>query len=298
MLIDFVVDFCHERYISHDCNQATCCHIGDCPGSCKQCLEEIHFPQYYPNGMGDYNCENLINFYVCDYSYKYASEMWYLYEKSQVFKSIRNYKIMSIGCGGCPDLMALESYIKNNSITDYNLEYCGIDINTKWIPVHETIKEYCNETEFADEVEFKYADAVQLFKDYYYEGYNILILQYVISHFYNTGQINEINLFFDNLIDSFVNHKTSGEPFIIFINDVNSCYRGRDLFGILIDKLKDHKHSGQMAQYYFDYRIKSDGQRYGYKHKNTLIRYNIPSKLDLYEPWRQCSSAQMLIEIN
>lgn len=51
---------------------------------------------------------------MCDYTYKYASEIWYLLRKSEVIKSIETFRILSIGCGGCPDLMAFESYLKEN----------------------------------------------------------------------------------------------------------------------------------------------------------------------------------------
>lgn len=211
-------------------------------------------------------------------------------------KNLQNYKVMSIGCGGCPDLMALESYLQSNSISYSSIEYYGIDMNTLWIPIHDEIRNYCSTYNLAD-VDFEYGDAIQLFNQYYYEEYNILILQYVISHFYNTGQMNEIDSFFDNLIESIVKYKASDEPFIIFINDVNSCYRGRDLFGHLIERLSSYDYSGTYFCYYFDYNIRSEKQRYGKRHRSTSIKYDISPQFDMYEPWRQCSSAQMIIEI-
>ena len=114
MLIDEIIDLCDSKYSATETTSTCmdCNHKEKCSGGCKQCLEEIHYPKKYPSGKKDYDCNNLINFYVCDYSYKYASEIWYLLRKSEALKKLEKYNVLSIGCGGCPDLMAFESYIK------------------------------------------------------------------------------------------------------------------------------------------------------------------------------------------
>lgn len=56
----------------------------------------------------------MLNFYVCDYSAKYTSELLYLMRKSQALEEIDDYHVLSIGCGGCPDLMAFEQYCHEN----------------------------------------------------------------------------------------------------------------------------------------------------------------------------------------
>lgn len=63
------------------------------------------------------------------------------------------------------------------------------------------------------------------------------MLQYVISHFYNTGQICKIELFYERLIENIILRKEKGKPFVILINDVNSNNRGRDLFESLCKNL-------------------------------------------------------------
>ena len=110
MLIHEIVDYCNAEYrnadtthLCHDCN-----HPSECSGSCKNCLEHVHYPSKYPNGKKDYDCENMINFHVCDYINKYASEMLYLLRKSEKLKEIEEYHILSIGCGAAPDLMAYD----------------------------------------------------------------------------------------------------------------------------------------------------------------------------------------------
>lgn len=80
MLIDRVMSFCDSEYRNAHRNTRCedCLHTGDCSRNCKDCLEEIHYPSRHPNGKKFYDCPHLINFYVCDYAYKYATEIYYL----------------------------------------------------------------------------------------------------------------------------------------------------------------------------------------------------------------------------
>ncbi len=125
------------------------------------------------------------------------------------------------------------------------------------------------------------------------------MLQYVISHFYNTGQITQILGFFNNLVKNVVRNRCDDEPCIILINDVNSCYRGRNYFSDLVDTLKGNDYHGHCSCFYFEYRIKDDRQRYGKMHTKNNVLFDIGNiDLAIYEPWNYCSSAQMLIEID
>ena len=65
-----------------------------------------------------------------------------------------------------------------------------------------------------------------------------------------------------------------------------------------VEALKSHHFHGQCRCFYFDYKLKDDGQRYGDKHPKNNTLFDL-SEFDLkqYEPWEYCSSAQMLIEI-
>lgn len=133
MLIDRVMSFCDSEYRNAHRNTRCedCLHTGDCSRNCKDCLEEIHYPSRHPNGKKFYDCPHLINFYVCDYAYKYATEIYYLLQKSDALAEIEHYSIFSIGCGACPDLMAFELYLQRNA-PGKTLEYRGIDKNPLW----------------------------------------------------------------------------------------------------------------------------------------------------------------------
>ena len=200
-LIGTIINKCHESYISSSCD--FCNHINVCPGSCwgncKNCLAEVHYPNRTLNGKTDYDCERMLDFYVCDYSAKYASEMLYLMHESTALKNIDDYHVLSIGCGGAPDLMAFEKYCHDIS-ADKSVSYIGIDVNEKWKKIHDDIKNYRTKT--LRKTQFFYQDAISENIDIAHT--NVLILQYVISHFYNTNQISLIEVFFDKIIKQII----------------------------------------------------------------------------------------------
>ena len=89
-LIDTVVGYCNREYVGGNC--LTCNHKNKCPGKCigdcKSCLEEVHYPNKYPLGKKNYDCLRMLQFYVCDYTFKYSSEMLYLMRKSEALRNI------------------------------------------------------------------------------------------------------------------------------------------------------------------------------------------------------------------
>ena len=81
MLIDDLVEYCDEQYQSGECGACTgkdrC--VNECDGNCKLCLDDIHF--YEQQRRTQYDCERLLYYYVCRYSYKYCSEIIQINEK-------------------------------------------------------------------------------------------------------------------------------------------------------------------------------------------------------------------------
>lgn len=294
-LIKKIIKYCHQQYTQTQytrCDHHLCCP-GTPEGNCKQCLKEVHYPSSYPYGRKDYECDKMIDFYVCDYTVKYASEILYLMRKSEALQQIDNYHVLSIGCGACPDLMALEHYCHENSY-DKRISYLGIDVNKRWKRIHNQIDSYRTST--VRKTKFRYWDVVT--EDFSISDANVVILQYVISHFYNTGQIYEIQGFFVKLVDTIISRKQAGVPMVILINDVNSVHRGRDYFSDLVEKLKDAELHGSYRAFYFDYNIRNDAQRYGERHESRQVLFRLPNFFDgIYQPWEDCSSAQLLIEV-
>jgi len=293
MLLDYLVEYCDSEYkkvVCEDCN-----HPSECSGNCSNCLDEIHWPDNNPFGKEKYDCIKMLNYYVCKYSYKYCSEIQYALNILNGFKDLDYYKIMSIGCGAVPDLMAIEQYIKRNGLNT-PVEYKGYDINKLWKSIHGEIKRYCDKKQLIFDI--RYVDAIEYFKKYYVENVNVLVLQYVISYFYNTDQICEIESFFDDLIRSIILRKDKGKQQYIIINDVNSCYRGRDYFLELLRKLKENDLHGLVYQMYFDYKIRNKSQRFGDAYGSVMCLHRIPNNIiKTYSSARYCSSAQLLIEV-
>lgn len=297
MLIHEIVNYCNNEYnnanLEYKCRD--CNHPAECSGNCKNCLEQVHYPNRYPYGKHDYDCQNMLNFYVCDYINKYASEMLYLLRKSEKLREIEEYHILSIGCGAAPDLMAFEQYVLETG--EYKeIRYFGIDKNNLWDDIHQEIKEYCSDIiTFSN---FEYVDAMEYFKSNIIESTNVIVFQYVISHFYNTNQIQYIQDFFMNIVDKVVERNSSDEPIIILINDTNSCYRGRSFFMDLKDILQRNGYHVTCRSFYFNYRIQNQAQRYGEMHPDNQVLFDL-SDFDLqeYDPWAECSAAQLLIEI-
>lgn len=296
MLLNKITDFCKDEYesLSNADRCENCNHHSDCPKevysdctNCKACLEEIHYHKEY--GKTDYDCYNMINFYVCCYAFKYASELYCLSFQSNLLRNFENFNVLSFGCGPCPDLMALENYNKP-------IDYFGIDKNTLWKNVHNEIENYTDRADIS--ADFAYEDAIEYVLQNTLDDKNIIVLQYFISHLYNTDQINKLYLFYDNLLNNvIVPSLNNNNSVVIMINDVNSNNCGRDYFMALFNKLTERGFNCNCQGFHFENKKTNDFQRYGSPYENDLLRFEVPSAFDGYPVWRHCSSAQLLIEI-
>lgn len=173
----------------------------------------------------------MIYHYVCQYTYIYSSEILYALNAHKNFLSDYNrFKIMSIACGACPDLIALETF-KSRSNSNSDISYKGYDINPLWSPIHSFIKQHCTQNNIQRSFIEKYV--ITYFQKYYVSGTNIIVISYLLSYLYNTNQTDQIDLLFENIADSVVIRKNASEKMLIIINDVNSNRRGRDYFNHL-----------------------------------------------------------------
>lgn len=299
MLINEVVNYCDLQYKTNcatlnygQCDDSTCTHPSICPLNCEECLEQVHFPGRYSNGRLDYTCKNILNFYVCKYYHKYTSEIEYALNSINIlpYKDILN--IMSLGCGASPDLAAVENYLAKNNFP-IPISYLGIDMNKRWENIHTLIKNYFNSPQY--NIKYLYSDVIEIFQDHYANQMNILILQYLISHFYNTGKLNAVRQFYKSLITNVV--KKMQEKSIIIINDVNSNRRGRDFFLLFSEMLTQYNIHHKCSCRYFEYNIQNDYQRYGIKYPTKDVLTWPQSNLAHYNPWTVCSSAQLIIEL-
>lgn len=223
MLIDRVMSFCDSEYRNAHRNTRCedCLHTGDCSRNCKDCLEEIHYPSRHPNGKKFYDCPHLINFYVCDYAYKYATEIYYLLQKSDALAEIEHYSIFSIGCGACPDLMAFELYLQRNA-PGKTLEYRGIDKNPLWESIHNQVLQYT--TADITYINLSTEDAFTFLEQFAVGDINVLVLQYIISALYVSKGPCAVDKLFDLIIDSIVKHKAEDAKQLARLAENLDCF--------------------------------------------------------------------------
>ena len=283
-LLDCCDKYCKSFGKCHNCNHPT---RMSCNDKCKSCLEEIHFPVRHPYGRRDYDCDKLINYYVCDYLNKYSSEMLYMINKSDFLKNYDKYNVLSIGSGACPDLIALDAYINNNNESK-KICYTGIDVNYRWKSIQDVITSYYNLK--AVNFEFNYEDFSQF--DVWNKKFNIIVVQYLFSYLYFSKNYHIIQDIIIKIID-YIN--SIDQSVTVFVNDVNSNKMGRDFWIYLFENnLRD----AQLKKYYFETNNTNDYKRVGIKHDDNNVLFEFPNDFDFdyYEPWQYCSSVQVAIK--
>ena len=244
MLFDEVVDYSSEIYLSfgNRCGNVNCNHpSGNCSGNCANCLRQVHFGPN-PSERVDYDCEKLIYKYVIDFTERYKRNMQSFLSHIDM-NAYPRFNILSIGCGAAPDLMAFEE-----SFPQHPLFYRGFDRNPKWYDIHTFIEGYAKNNGIS--AYFNRSDIFNIFLDtsYDWHNYNVIVVQYLISHLYNTGQSHRIRELYDGFV-KIVSQGLSHYPFLIVINDIDSYNKGRNLFHIFLNMLEDAGFVGTALAY-------------------------------------------------
>lgn len=283
MLIDKIVDFCDNEYSSFIC---TGCHNHSlCQQDCKNCLDDLHF---HKNRIRtDYSCQHLLDYYVCRYSYKYCSEIIYALDCVNLNR-YPYFHILSLGCGGAPDLMAFE-YFNLPKI----IKYKGFDINESWKKIHNCIEGESN----AESVEFyRGCNVLDFFDNKTIEECNIIVIEYLISFFYSTIGHQGLEEWFEKLAHQVVAYKPSDSPMLIIINDVDSIYTGRDDFPLLRNSIESQ---GLTISHEYRRHFKENGFFFHSKRYNSNSnKFELPDRIKtLYKPAITCESAQLILEV-
>lgn len=288
MLIDDLIEYCDEQYKNGICEACTAMDscTRDCDGNCKNCLDDIHF--HYNQRRTQYNCSRLLNYYVCRYSYKYCSEI--IYALNQLDLSTYPYfHILSLGCGGAPDLMAFQ-YM---NYPQY-ISYIGLDRNVYWEDIHNFII-----NDFDDgRVQFmRNIDVLHHFEDHAIEGCNVILIQYLTSFFYSNVEYVGLRNWFARLAQSIVRNKPADSPMLIIINDVDSIHTGRDAFPLLVDEIE---RVGLTVNCELRRRFKNQGyfaNSVQYATKRNIFE-EIPNDfIEDYCVALSCESAQLILEV-
>lgn len=296
MLIDEIIDFCDNMYnsnpaIEDKCVCADCSHPTKCPGRCDDCLHQIHYKNDDEESRHSYNCKNLTSFYVCKYAKKYSSELIYAFRKCKSLQNLNTFKVLSVGCGSCTDLMAIDYLYHKNEYRFNNLEYLGIDLlEQPWGNIHKKIQEY-----FVDDlIRFIYDDII-IFIDKIVDwdwSPDVIVFQYFFSDLQKNICKKKI-LDFINKIAYYINNKMRNNTYVIF-NDINlSCkYNGgREYFDILLSKI-NHK---TYQRLHFNNSNHENHYEYGDEYPSNDIFFDI-SQGQKYQPFDSCASAQLIIK--
>ena len=301
MLLDAVVEFCNQAYQSYGnkCGHSSgkCSHpSGNCSGSCYNCLYQVHYPSAQ-DGKKEYDCPKMIYHYVCQYSYLYTTELLCAFEHEWSFiKGFPYFHILSLGCGGCADLMAFDMLrYRKNFVTP--ISYMGIDKNNLWSPVHHCAKEYCRWNNIAYQTH--YSDVFEFFQNNTVNNANIVVISYLISYLYNTDQINAVDILAKNLVKSAIEKK--GTPLLLVINDVNSYKRGRDYFSYFESAIRNCGLTVVKSEYkYFDNGNLYDGQKVGSPYSVNGVILNAPEEIQMkYHAGNTINATiQLLVEVS
>lgn len=304
MLINEVIEFCDKQYTSfgNTCGQeeGRCTHpSGHCSGSCYNCLYEIHYPgRAVNNSKKLYDCPKLLYHYVCQYSYLYTTELLCAFDSEWDFlKNFPYYHVLSLGCGGCADLMAIENLFRKENV-DRAVSYIGIDINDLWQPIHEKIEEYC----YNKGVHFKikYYDVFDCFKEEGIADTNVIVLSYLISYLYNTEQISIIDSLIHDIVENIINKKKPSQHLLLVINDVNSNRRGRDYFSLFERAVNESGMNILQSSYrYFDTGCLNDFQKIGQPYNIHNCAFEIPPRIqrEYHAQSSINSTIQLILEV-
>lgn len=201
---------------------------------------------------------------------------------------------MSVGCGPCTELAAIDYLRKLNELNYTSLEFRGIDpLRDVWKLIWRDIKEY-----FGQGISFYDRDMLDMVDIIVEKKWvpDLIIFQYVFSDMYKNSEEEDIKSFIGKLSD-FLDQQTDKSIYIL-ANDTNlgTLYAGgRDFFDILVKKINSPK---IVKQVHFDNSNREKHFEYGDEYKSNELIYNSISKdiAELYNPFDSCASAQVLIK--
>ena len=299
MMLNKILSRCDARYEKPENEQCEDCSYGECcPHDCEKCLDFIHDPSHAPEGAPDrkYDCTHMADFYTCKYSCRYTSEIMYALELCKDLQFLRDFKVLSFGCGPCTDLFAIDA-LRECGVSGYDkIEYRGIDYSRKvWNWIHGDIESMQSANSL---FRFYYQDACRLIHEIAEGNWvpNLVVFQYVFSDMQKHSSHKEIDVFINTFAEYF-NSKVTPNAYII-LNDVNlGCGYGggREYFDKLLSKLdnviykKGHFHNDHRKGYY------AGGYPYGEEFPKNTNRFDW-SRWKRYSPFDTCASAQMIIK--
>lgn len=291
-LLDTLTTYCADQFFRYgDCLH--CTHPnGKCSGSCLKCSEEVNY--HRTGGRTDYDCQKFMYYYVCRYSWKYCSEIVYALDQIDL-SDYPAFNILSIGCGGTPDLMAFEEMMSAWDTRD--IFYEGYDINPYWIPIHRAVEQYTLSTRGIT-AKFINRDIFDVLSDGKPTARhsNVIVLEYLLSHFPPDNRTYLASVLFSQLIKVVLSNRLSNSPFLFIINDIDH-YGVRPLFDMLLNNLNNEGYRFSYQKVHFKHRNSdyNDGSVQYFSDQNKFL---IPDEIkDEFNCAINCTSAQLIVEV-
>lgn len=264
-----------------------------CSGCCLECSEEVHFGKSWRDKAyrKEYDCQKLIYYYTCRYSWKYCSEIMYALEKVDLSK-YGSYSVLSLGCGQSPDLMAFEQLNRRDG---KNISYVGYDSNPFWETIHEEICTYCHNTNNMN-CHFETIDVLEALQSSSGGFANVIIMSYLLSSFVDTDREKMVNQLFDLLIEKVLTFK-GADPVLIILNDIDHRDKVRCFFDVLTKKLGEAGFHETMKKRHFKPR-EWDYHDGSILYENNSNKFYIPDGISNdFNCAIKCSSAQCIVEV-
>lgn len=299
MLIDEMLEYCKNDYSNKKRACTDCNHPCKCPGDCSECLRQIHYDHCDTNARHSYDCRFISDYYVCKYSFKYTSEIIYALRQDEVsyLQDKSKLNVLSIGCGPCTDLFALD-YLKNTEEYNFDkLKYIGVDLLPQpWERLHNEIKGYYpNDPEIITGFAYNNINnVIPILIDKEFKA-DLIIMNYLLSDFHKYGGQRSVLDFLNNLV-YYINNICPDTA--IVINDINlDCSRGggRDYFDTLYRKLACL--GFHCCKLHFKNSVRGNQYNYGdqYFSNDLLFDPRFVNEYYNFDPYKSCASAQIII---
>lgn len=290
-MINQLVQKSNERYKKSKC--WTCSYKNHCPHDCGKCLHYVHTPQAAP-APRKYNCRKMCDYYVCKYSHRYMSELYYAFYNLSDLRNVQKLKVLFIGCGPCTDILALDLLRKEGIYNYESLEYRGVEINPGiWRKIHADIKQIASQDykiEIIPEDACDYVDKLE--RDSWKP--HVIVFQYVFSDMQKHSDESKI-LHLLSVLGTYISQSCDVNTYIV-CNDINlsRMYNGgREFFDILRQNISSPI---KYSQRHFCNNNKRSHYNYGDEYNNNILVSSIPKDILVYEPYDSCASAQMIIK--
>lgn len=290
-MLNKLVNLCNNRYQSNGCED--CSYGIHCPNNCETCLKYCHYPQIAPADR-KYDCKRMADFYVCKYAHKYTSELIYAFSQLRDLQTKSHLNVLSIGCGPCTDLLALDYLANQGKYSFSTIDYRGVEINTDvwnniyndiinmkpWLWSFKTIpQDICNYIAVLLQQSWKP---------------DLIVMQYVFSDMQKHTASQLIN----SMIHSLAQYIDSCDRnTYVVCNDINLTTNmggGREYFDQLYCQLYPQ---ATQHKYHFYNSNKQNHFEYGDEYRSNTLIIQPGNELDRYQPYKTCASAQMIIKI-